>query len=131
MLEILSVLAIVSITAGVAGGATRGLARATAVQTARMHTMTALLHARRGAYAGETTCEVSAASGAAVLTVRNADGSTVSVPLPPETHVTRSLASGRVRFFGTGLAENATIVLGTRDDTQQATVVVNQRGLVR
>jgi len=131
LLEVLFALAVVSIAAGVAGSALRGLSRTTALETARLRTLTALLQARRRAYGREATCEVAAATGAVALTVRNPDGSTATVGLPPDTHVTHSVASGRVRFFASGLAENATIIVGTRDDTEQASVIVNQRGLVR
>jgi type II secretory pathway pseudopilin PulG len=131
LLEVLFVLAVTSIAASAAGGALRGLSRTTELETARLRTLTTLLDARRRAYGEEATCEVAAATGASTLTLRASDGSVQNVALPPDTHVTHSVASGRVRFFATGLAENATIVVGTRDDAEQASVIVNQRGLVR
>ena len=131
MLEILFTLAIVSIAAGAAGRSISGLSRTTAVESARLRTVVTLLHARRRAYSSEATAEVAVATGVVALIMRDPDGSTSNVALPPDTHVTHSVASGRVRFFGTGLAENATILLGTLDDAQQSSVVVNQRGLVR
>jgi len=131
MLDVLVTLVVVSITANIAGSAITSLARATVVETARLRTLRTLLRARRAAYGAEGTAEVAVAAGADALTLRNPDGSTLRIELPPDTHVAHAAASGRVRFFGTGLADNATIVLATLDDAQQASVIVNQRGLLR
>ena len=131
LLEVLFTLAVVSTAAAMAGSAVRGLSLATSVETARLRTITTLLAARRRAYSDEATVQVDVAGGADALTLRNPDGTNVRVALPAGTTVAHSVAAGRVRFFASSLADNATIVLSDTDAVQQATVVVNQRALVR
>jgi len=131
LLDLVFALALVAVAAGMAGNAMHGLSRATAVETARLRTLSALLQTRRCAYRHESACEIAAASGATALVLRDADGADSTVSLPVDTRVIHSAATGRVRFFATGFAENATIVLGTQDGGQQTGIVVNQRGLIR
>jgi type II secretory pathway pseudopilin PulG len=131
LLELLFTLAVVSTAAAMAGSAIRGLSRATTVETARLRTLATLLAARRRAYSDEATVQVDVAGGTDALTLRNPDGTNVRVALPAGTTVAHSVAAGRVRFFASGLADNATIVLADTEALQQATVVVNQRALVR
>jgi type II secretory pathway pseudopilin PulG len=131
LLEILFTLTVVSIAAGAAGSAIGGLSSATSVETARLRTLATLMNARRRAYTDEATVQVDVAAGSDALTVRNPDGTQVRIALPAGTIVTDSAATGRVRFFASSLAENATITLANTAGTQQAGIVVTQRGLIR
>jgi hypothetical protein len=132
LLELLAAVGITAVAAGLSGGALARLARATAVQAARVRVVTALLDARRRAYASESTVEVAGELGATSVTIRPADGIAETVALPAGTSITRFPASGHVRFFASGLADNGTVEVGSADETAAPErVVVNQRGLVR
>lgn len=131
LLELVFTLAVTSAAAGIAGSTISGLAGASYIQTARLRTLTTLLEARRRAYGNEATVQVDVASGAGSLTVHDPDGTSEEVALPPGVVVTGAPTTGRVRFFASSLADNATIVLGDTAGTGTASIVVNQRGLLR
>jgi hypothetical protein len=124
-------LTVTAIAAGMAGSGIDRLARATAVESARLRTLAALLDARRRAYADEATVQVDIPLGGTTLTIRNPDAQAVAIALPAGTLVEHSAASGKVRFYGTSLADNATITLADSSGSGRATIVVNQRGLIR
>jgi hypothetical protein len=131
LLELVATLGLATLVAGSAGAALAGLARAAAVQSARVRVMSALFEARRHAYATESTVEVTGEIGASSIDIRTEDG-TSRVALPAGTVVTRFPASHHVRFFASGLADNATIGLGIASGgAAEEQIVVNQRGLVR
>jgi hypothetical protein len=132
LLELVAAVGVTAAIAGLSGGALSRLARATAVQTARVRVMTALLEARRRAYAAEATIEVRGEPNAASLTTRLPSDETFQTMLPAGTLITRFPASGHVRFFASGLADNGTVAVGSVDGTAaEEQIVVNQRGLVR
>ena len=132
LLELVATLGLMTLVAGGSGAALAGLARATAVQSARVRVMSALLEARRRAYAHEATTEVTGEIGATSISIRAEDGASHVASLPTGTVITRFPASGHVRFFASGLADNATIGLGSADGrAAEEQIVVNQRGLVR
>lgn len=131
LLELVAALGVAAIAGGLCGGALSGLSRAIAVEAARVRAAATLLEARRLAYQSSATVEVTAAAGDAVLTIRAPDGEVLVRPLPTGTTVLRSPANGRTRFFASGMADNATWIVGSADAEQEARIVLNQRGLVR
>ncbi len=126
LFETCTVLALASVgAAGVIAGA-RPLACALRVSAARGVLVSALLEARREAYALETPVAVQARLGDGFVTLTppgtpRALGSGIVLTAAP--------ADGNVLFRASGLADNAT--LGLACDASTATIVVNQRGVVR
>jgi len=110
--------------AAVAGIAAASRTMMAALQlAAAKHTATlALLSARRAAYLGHQNAELKLRKGARGL----AAGS--SFDFAPGITLRDVPARGRLRFYASGLADNATITLGTDDAT--AGIVVNQRGII-
>jgi hypothetical protein len=132
LLELIAALGITTLAAGLCGGTFAGLARATAVESARVRALSALLAARRYAYAMEGTVEVTAHPGDGALTIHLPDATTVTETLPPGTVVTRAPANARARFYASCLGDNATFAVGSADGSEsEESIVVNQRGLIR
>jgi prepilin-type N-terminal cleavage/methylation domain-containing protein len=131
LVELLATVAIASLAAGLAidaGGAWKHLAD---LEGARLTTVLALLEARRRAYLTESTAELVAEPRASELSVTAAGLPPVRLTLPAAISVREIPRGGRIRFFASGLAENATIRLGTETGGDAVVVVVNQRGEVR
>jgi Tfp pilus assembly protein FimT len=102
------------------------LLEATRLEAARSVVVEALREARRTAYAtGEPAAVAVAVGSGAVVVLPGARtrelGRGVTIASAP--------SDGRVDFFATGLADNATVVLTSGNAT--ASVVVNQRGVIR
>jgi hypothetical protein len=132
VLELVAAVGITTFAAGLAGGALGAMGRAVSVQSGRVRVMTALLEARRRAYGAETTIEVAGRTGDHAVTIHLPVGEEIRRELPAGTELARSPASGRVRFFASGLADNATFAVGaTGGGAGEERIVVNQRGLVR
>ena len=132
LLELIAAIGVTALAATLSGGALARLGRATSVQSARVLVMSALLDARRRAYAADATTDVTVRAEDSVVTVHTAEGQSIASRLPPGSIITGSVASGRVRFFASGLADNATVTVGGTDGAAaEERVVVNQRGLVR
>jgi hypothetical protein len=132
LLELVAAVGVTTLIAGLTGSALSRLARATAVQSARVRVMNALLEARRLAYATESTVEVTGAIGDAAVVIRTTDGESRAAVLPAGTAIMHFPASGHVRFFASGLADNATVTVGSAEGTAaEEQIIVNQRGLVR
>jgi hypothetical protein len=131
MLEILATLALTAVCAQTGAGAMTVLSRSIGVEAARLRVMGALVEARRAAYASQQTVEVAAAAGERDVVVTRAGETLASYALPRDASIRRSNAAGRVRFFASGFAENATIVVGADDVADEPSIVVNQRGAIR
>ena len=101
------------------------------LEAARVTTLLALLEARRQAYLTEGTAELRAEPGATHVTVVTSGLAERRLALPAEVTVADVSRGGRVRFFPSGLAENATIRLALGSDAAGVAVVTNQRGEVR
>ena len=72
MLELVAVLAVTALAAQSGAGAIAMLSRSIAVEAARLQTLTALVEARRAAYASQQTVEVAVAAGAHEITLTQA-----------------------------------------------------------
>jgi hypothetical protein len=127
----LATVAITGLAAGLAVDAGSSWRHLAGLESARLTTVLALLEARRRAYLLETTAELVAEPGASELAVTAAGLPPARLALPAEISVSEIPRGGRIRFFASGLAENATIRLGTARGSDAVTVVVNQRGEVR
>lgn len=126
LLETCAVLALASIGAVGALAGAKPLACALRVSAARNVLISALFEARRQAYATETSVAVETSAGDGFVTlappgVQRALGAGVVLTAVP--------ADGDVLFRASGLADNATLTLAC--DESRASVVVNQRGVVR
>jgi hypothetical protein len=86
----------------------------------------ALLEARQDAYASERNVTVEARAGGGAVTLQPGDRVR---PLGEGVRIASAPADGNVQFRATGLADNATIAIACDDST--ASVVVNQRGVIR
>ncbi len=118
--------------AAVAGIAAASRTMMTALQlTAAKHTATlAMLRARRAAYLGHRTIALELHKGARGLGpgLSGQSAAVSGFAFAPGITLRNVPARGRLRFYASGLADNATIVLGTDDAT--TSIVVNQRGIV-
>jgi prepilin-type N-terminal cleavage/methylation domain-containing protein len=130
LLELVAGMAVAAIaTASVAAGA-GALARRVELSASRRSLVSALLDARRQAYLSREAVEVAVHSGDRELRVRAGADEDV-IPLDHSVYVARAPSSGHVRFFGSGLADNATVELAVPGSEAHASVVVNQRGMIR
>ena len=96
------------------------------VQAARQTLVDALLEARRRAYAQESTVSLRAKAGDGFVRM---SWSEAPRPLGDGVTLASGPADGDVQFRGSGLADNAT--LGLSCSASSASVVVNQRGVIR
>lgn len=127
--SLLETCAALALTSAAALGFVSGLQPlvcAARVETARSILLGALLEARRTAYASQTNSSVEAHAGDGYVVLRPSGlvrsfGEGVELATVP--------ADGAVEFRASGLADNATLALECRGAT--ATVIVNQRGVVR
>lgn len=126
MLEACAALALTSLAAFAVVSGMRPLSCAVRIAAARTVLTGALLEARREAYATESTVSVEARSGNAEVIV-TPPGS--ARPLGDGISLTSTPSDGNVRFRGSGLADNATLSIAC--DASTASVVVNQRGVIR
>ncbi len=132
LLETLAALAISAMVAAAALSGLNSLAANSHLNAARSTVVQALIDARLQAASRAETVEL--AIGSRSLGPARAGGGAVlsaEVRLPAGTYVARAPARGRVRFFATGLADNATVVVAASGSAGEASVVVNQRGMIR
>ncbi|HYB98574.1 MAG TPA: hypothetical protein VEC57_05505 [Candidatus Limnocylindrales bacterium] len=126
MLELTMAMAVAGLLAALTAAGVRPLAASVAVEASRMAVLDALTEARRRAYERESNVQVELAAGS---------GSVVLQPgarkrrLADGVAITAAPADGTIEFRASGLADNATVTLAAGAAT--ATVVVNQRGVVR
>jgi hypothetical protein len=126
LLETCAALALSSVAAAGILAGLKPLSCALRVQAGHTSLVSALLEARRAAYAKETSVVVETVAGHGDVVIRPpgavrslGDGVTIS-----------SAPSDRnVQFRATGLADNATLAIACSSSV--ATVVVNQRGVIR
>jgi hypothetical protein len=126
LLDACAALALSSLAAATAISGARPLACAVRVGAARTALAGALLEARQEAYASEQNVLVEARNGESMVTLQP---SARVRPLGDGIRLTAVPSDGNVQFRATGLADNATIAVACGDST--ATVVVNQRGVIR
>jgi len=130
LLELAFALALsASAAAGVAAASRKTMA-ALQLAAAKRTAVLALLNARRSAYLGHQTAELELRTGARELIPRIPGSASVgpTFRFAPGIALRDVPARGHVRFYPSGLADNATITLGTGDAT--TSIVVNQRGIV-
>ncbi len=126
VLELIVVLALIGMTATAGIQGAGALADSLRVEAARSLVIDALLDGRRLAYLQETTVTVRAVVASSTLDIVPSGR---HVELPDGVTIIDSPADAGVDFRATGLADNATVVLGK--GKAAATIVVNQRGMVR
>lgn len=124
-------MALAALTAGLAVAGLTALGRAGRLEGARILVALALLGAERAAYASGETVEAVVAEGSSEIVVRGPGSKLDRVALPGGVIVAGAPARSRIRFRASGLADNATVRLAEPGYGAEATVVVNQRGLVR
>ena len=126
LLETCAALALSSVAAiGILAGL-KPLSCALRVEAGRTSLVSALLEARRAAYAHEASIVVETAAGRGDVVIRPpgsvrglGDGVTIS----------SAPSDGNVQFHASGLADNATLAIACSNSV--ARVVVNQRGVIR
>jgi hypothetical protein len=126
LLEACAALALSAAAALSVLGGLRPLSCAFRVEAARSTLIDALLEARRAAYELEVSTAVETHVGQGSVVVRP-PGSTRS--LGDGVTLTSAPSDGDVTFRPTGLADNATVAIAC--DASTASVVVNQRGVIR
>ena len=131
LLELVVVLALAAVASATIGGAFHLLARGAALRAGRLSLSQALLAARRAAYLDQATAEARVVVDAREVTVVRSGKPPESYPLPAPVVIASAPARGGVRFFASGLADNATIGLAAGPADERAEVIVNQRGRVR
>jgi len=130
LLELLAGVAVTAIAIASLTTAAGALGRQAELASSRRFVVASLLDARRRAYLSRDAIEVAVHEGDRELHVRAA-GNEQTIPLPYSAYVARAPSSGRIRFFGSGLADNATVELAVPDGGARASIVVNQRGGIR
>lgn len=126
LLETCAALALASALSLALMAGLKPLACAVHVHAARETLTDALLEARRRAYATETTAVLKAKAGDGFVTT---SWSGTPRPLGEGVTLASGPADGDVQFRASGLADNATLSLAC--STSTASVVVNQRGVIR
>lgn len=126
LLESIVALALAGLTGAAAVAGAAALADSLRVETARRLVIDALLEGRRLAYLGETPVTVRVAVAASFVEIVPARR---RVELPGGVVILDAPADAGIDFRASGLADNATVVLANQRD--RATIVVNQRGMVR
>jgi len=130
LVELLAGLAVTVVAIASLATAARALGRRAELAASRRCMVAALRDARRQAYLSREAIEVAVHEGDRELRVR-AGNHEHTVPLPYSAYVARAPSSGRIRFFASGLASNATVELAGPDGEPRASIVVNQRGKIR
>lgn len=131
LLELCAVMALAALTATMAVAGLGALEHAGRLEGARLLVGLTLMRAERAAYASGETVEAVVAEGASEVVVRGPEGDVYRVALPAGVLVTAAPARSRIRFHASGLADNATVKLAEPGRRGEATIVVNQRGLMR
>ncbi len=130
LLETLAALSIAAVAMTFGLQTARAVASTLRLEAARLITLRAMLGARRLAYA--SAGPVVATPSARAIDVDAGPAGTRRFALPATTSIIEQPRSGRVRFHASGLADNATLVLGCASCGETTTrVVVNQRAMVR
>lgn len=130
LVELLAGLAVTVIAIASLATAARALGRRAELAASRRCMIATLRDARRQAYLSRDVTEVAVHEGDRELRVR-AGGRERTIPLPYSAYVARAPSSGRIRFFASGLASNATVELAGPDGGPRTSVVINQRGRIR
>lgn len=129
LVELAAALSIATVAAtGVVSGAT-SLRDAVTLLSARQQVAGALEYARRESYRRAVAAELRPDSSGRTLHVTIA-GSPERVFRLQRSRVIDQPTRGHVRFFASGLAENATITIATASGGE-ADIIVNQRGEIR
>lgn len=129
LVELAAALSIAAVAAiGVVSGAT-SLRDAVSLLTGRQRVAGALEYARRESYRRGETAELRTDSNGRTLRVTIAGVSGREFTLQRSRVIDRP-ARGRVRFFASGLAENATFTIAAASGGE-ADIIVNQRGEIR
>lgn len=129
LVEFAAALSLASIAAATVVSGVSALRDAVSLLTARQQLAGVLEFARREAYRRGTTVEARPGLDGRSLRVSIAG-------IPPRnfelerSRIVATPARGYVRFFASGMADNATFTIATGDGSQ-ANVVVNQRGEIR
>jgi hypothetical protein len=126
LLETCAALALVAAAATSVLGGLRPLACAFEVEAARSMLIDAMLEARRLAYESESNVAVATTVGASSVRVQPSGKQRA---LGERVRVTAAPSDGNVTFRSTGLADNATVSIAC--DSSTASVIVNQRGVIR
>ncbi|MEE8312111.1 MAG: prepilin-type N-terminal cleavage/methylation domain-containing protein [Candidatus Binatia bacterium] len=130
ILELVAAIAVSAIVATSVVAGARAAGDAARLESARLITALAALASRRAAYTTERVVRLEALPGTTTLTATVQDTDVRAFELPTGTYVAAATSGGRVRFHPGGHATNATITLAG-SSTGTATVVINQRGLIR
>ena len=132
LLELLAAITITAVAAGAAAAGAASLHRSALLESASARLASVLLDARLQAYQTQRTTSVSAAEGSTVI--RAFDGATVAdVALPASIRIAHATRGGIVRFYPSGLSDNASWILAAtpRHAGAMRRVVVNQRSVIR
>jgi len=107
------------------------LRRATTLERGRQQLCLVLRRAASLAYLRATTVELHVLANGTQLSISSGDAQPISTDLPSAVRVTGAPRRRGLRFFASGLADNATFILALKDGDKASRVVVNQRGLIR
>ncbi len=132
LFELIAAIALTTVVAATAAAGAASLRRSVSVESAAAQLASVLRDARLRAYRSQRTVSVSAAQGSTTIRIFDATTeSTVSLPAP--IRVVQATRSGVVRFYPSGLSDNASWVLApaTHESGSARRVVVNQRSVIR
>ena len=129
LLELAAVISLATISATTGFSGLTALRDAAALSTARQQLAGALEHARTEAYRLGTTVDARPIRNGQALSVAIAGSEETTFDLR-DSRIVGVPARGYVRFFASGLAQNATFTVAV-ESGPQADVVVNQRGEIR
>jgi len=125
---------VVTLTVSLSAALVRGLGelrRVTTLERARQQLCLALRQAASIAYLRAVTVELRVLADGTQLSIRSGDAPPSRIDLPAAVRLIGAPRRGGLRFFASGLADNATFILALTDGDKTSRVVVNQRGLIR
>lgn len=129
LFELAAALSLGALAVGSVASGARALGEGLSLISERQVVASAFEHARREAYRGNqpTTARPGADQRSLVIEVQGANTRVFTLD---RTRIVAGPRRGHVRFFGSGLAENATFTIANATGAQ-ASIVVNQRGEIR
>ena len=127
--ELVVTMALAALLGSATIGSASRLAGRTELEAARLVLVLHLIEARRLAYLSAQTVGLRK-KGPAELELEGPLDQRRSFELPPAVTLSRWPLRPSVRFFGSGLADNATLGLSSARGGE-VLIVINQRGLVR
>ena len=132
MIELIVATTLAATAAALLVGGLRSIGRASSLASARRQVVATLQAARSHAYRSATPAQVRVQTGSRTLMLQRDGLPDQARDLPAQTRIEEAPRRAAVRFFASGLADNATISVAIPGATgSPVRTVVNQRAMIR